>query len=329
MQLGRAEERLDRQAARPRSWSAQAREEATAAIAELRDLARGISPPVLADRGLEAAVQSLADRAGAEVPVNAEIPTPAAAGGRERRLLRRRRGADQRRQAPPGRAVRVTIWPSTTSSLIVGRRRRPGRGRPGRRRADGPAAAGRGARRLAAGDKPGRARGRRPGGAAVRVVIVEDQRAAARGPGRAAARERDRGRRPGRGRARAAADRRRPQAGPGDLRRAPAAHIHRRGDPGRARGAAPPPRAGDTGALPVRRAGLLGRAAATGESGVGYLLKERVSEVRTFLDAVHRVAAGGTALDREVVSLLVRERHGAAAIARSTRSPRANARRSS
>jgi DNA-binding NarL/FixJ family response regulator len=48
---------------------------------------------------------------------------------------------------------------------------------------------------------------------------------------------------------------------------------------------------------------------ASGESGVGYLLKERVSEVRTFVDAVRRVAAGGTALDREVVSSLVRERH--------------------
>ena len=45
-----------------------------------------------------------------------------------------------------------------------------------------------------------------------------------------------------------------------------------------------------------------------GEGGVGYLLKERISEVRTFLDAVHRVAAGGTALDREVVSSLVRLR---------------------
>lgn len=56
-----------------------------------------------------------------------------------------------------------------------------------------------------------------------------------------------------------------------------------------------------------------GELLSTGQSGVGYLLKERVSEVRTFLDAVHRVAAGGTALDREVVSLLVRERHGAAA----------------
>jgi DNA-binding NarL/FixJ family response regulator len=47
-----------------------------------------------------------------------------------------------------------------------------------------------------------------------------------------------------------------------------------------------------------------------GESGVGYLLKERVSEVRTFVDAVRRVAGGGTALDREVVASLVRDRAG-------------------
>jgi DNA-binding NarL/FixJ family response regulator len=47
-----------------------------------------------------------------------------------------------------------------------------------------------------------------------------------------------------------------------------------------------------------------------GDSGVGYLLKERVSEVRTFVDAVRRVAGGGTALDREVVSSLVRDRAG-------------------
>ena len=47
-----------------------------------------------------------------------------------------------------------------------------------------------------------------------------------------------------------------------------------------------------------------------GDSGVGYLLKERVSEVRTFIEAVRRVAGGGTALDREVVSSLVRDRTG-------------------
>ena len=43
-----------------------------------------------------------------------------------------------------------------------------------------------------------------------------------------------------------------------------------------------------------------------GSGGVGYLLKERVAEVRTFVDAVERVAEGGTVLDREVVSQLVR-----------------------
>jgi DNA-binding NarL/FixJ family response regulator len=53
-----------------------------------------------------------------------------------------------------------------------------------------------------------------------------------------------------------------------------------------------------------------GELLASGEGGVGYLLKERVSEVRMFLDAVDRVAGGGTALDREVVATLVRERNG-------------------
>jgi DNA-binding NarL/FixJ family response regulator len=47
---------------------------------------------------------------------------------------------------------------------------------------------------------------------------------------------------------------------------------------------------------------------ASGEGGIGYLLKERVGEVRAFLDAVRRVAAGGTALDREVVAELVSKR---------------------
>jgi DNA-binding NarL/FixJ family response regulator len=51
-----------------------------------------------------------------------------------------------------------------------------------------------------------------------------------------------------------------------------------------------------------------GELLASGESGVGYLLKERVSEVRTFVESVKRVAAGGTALDREVVSSLIADR---------------------
>jgi DNA-binding NarL/FixJ family response regulator len=40
-------------------------------------------------------------------------------------------------------------------------------------------------------------------------------------------------------------------------------------------------------------------------SGVGYLLKDRVRDVPEFVDAVERVAAGGTAFDPEVVKTLV------------------------
>jgi DNA-binding NarL/FixJ family response regulator len=43
---------------------------------------------------------------------------------------------------------------------------------------------------------------------------------------------------------------------------------------------------------------------ATSSSGVGYLLKDRVADVGEFLDALTRVAKGGTALDPEVVTQL-------------------------
>jgi DNA-binding NarL/FixJ family response regulator len=49
---------------------------------------------------------------------------------------------------------------------------------------------------------------------------------------------------------------------------------------------------------------------AAGSSGIGYLLKDRVANVTEFTDAIARVAAGGTALDPEVVSgLLNASRH--------------------
>ncbi|WP_432521547.1 response regulator transcription factor [Kineococcus sp. SYSU DK006] len=41
-------------------------------------------------------------------------------------------------------------------------------------------------------------------------------------------------------------------------------------------------------------------------AGVGYLLKDRVADSAEFLDGVERVAAGGTALDAEVVAQLLR-----------------------
>ncbi|WP_035849384.1 response regulator transcription factor [Kitasatospora azatica] len=48
---------------------------------------------------------------------------------------------------------------------------------------------------------------------------------------------------------------------------------------------------------------------ASNTSGVGYLLKERVANVDDFVEALQRVAAGGTALDPEVVAQLLVRRH--------------------
>ena len=47
---------------------------------------------------------------------------------------------------------------------------------------------------------------------------------------------------------------------------------------------------------------------ADGEGGIGYLLKDRIMDVEDFVEAVRRVAAGGTALDPEVVAQLVSRR---------------------
>ena len=80
--------------------------DARAAVEELRELAAGIHPAVLTQRGLDAALESLATRA----PVPGRATTSALDErlpdrGRERRLLLRRRGARERRQAR-GRHVR-------------------------------------------------------------------------------------------------------------------------------------------------------------------------------------------------------------------------------
>jgi DNA-binding NarL/FixJ family response regulator len=47
---------------------------------------------------------------------------------------------------------------------------------------------------------------------------------------------------------------------------------------------------------------------ASGATGLGYLLKERVGRVEQFLDVLHRVAGGGTAIDPDVVAQLLTRR---------------------
>jgi signal transduction histidine kinase len=74
MSLGMAEQKLaDAEPAAARELLAEARVGAEQALRELRDLARGIHPPVLTDRGLEVAVRSLADLSPIRVSVDADL----------------------------------------------------------------------------------------------------------------------------------------------------------------------------------------------------------------------------------------------------------------
>jgi DNA-binding NarL/FixJ family response regulator len=72
--------------------------------------------------------------------------------------------------------------------------------------------------------------------------------------------------------------------------------------------------------------GLALKLLADSAESVGYLLKDRISEVDDFVAAVRRVAGGGSALDPIIVSTLC---HGSAMTIRSAGSPLASARCSS
>ncbi|MEV4134216.1 sensor histidine kinase [Dactylosporangium sp. NPDC049742] len=74
MKLGLAEELMARDPEAAMRLMAQAREHSGLALAELRDLVRGIHPPVLAERGLDGAVRALA--ISAPLPVDADVDLP-------------------------------------------------------------------------------------------------------------------------------------------------------------------------------------------------------------------------------------------------------------
>jgi signal transduction histidine kinase len=80
MDLGMAEERFDRDPESARELVGEAREEAKRALAELRDLARGIRPSLLTERGLAHAIAALAARspvpAQAQVDIERRPPAP-------------------------------------------------------------------------------------------------------------------------------------------------------------------------------------------------------------------------------------------------------------
>ncbi|MEV1328722.1 sensor histidine kinase [Micromonospora costi] len=74
MSLDAAERQLQRDPESARVLLVQARQASSAALQELRDLVRGIHPPVLADRGLPDAVRALALELVVDVEVDAAVP---------------------------------------------------------------------------------------------------------------------------------------------------------------------------------------------------------------------------------------------------------------
>ncbi|WP_237536386.1 histidine kinase [Streptomyces sp. SID5785] len=74
MTLDAAEHRLDEDPEAVRALLAEARASSSAALRELRDLVRGIHPPVLADRGLADAVRSLALLSPLDTEVTVDLP---------------------------------------------------------------------------------------------------------------------------------------------------------------------------------------------------------------------------------------------------------------
>ncbi len=73
MSLGMAEEKLQSDPEAARALLAEARSGAREALEELRDLARGIRPPILTDRGLEAAIGALVARAPLDVMLSVDV----------------------------------------------------------------------------------------------------------------------------------------------------------------------------------------------------------------------------------------------------------------
>jgi signal transduction histidine kinase len=77
MTLGRAKNRLGDKEPAVRTLIEEAHSEAMQAIAEIRDLTRGLHPPVLTDRGLDAALSAVAARSPVPVRLSVDVqPRP-------------------------------------------------------------------------------------------------------------------------------------------------------------------------------------------------------------------------------------------------------------
>ena len=312
MNLGMARERFESEPEPVRQALAAAHDEAVLALTELREFIRGLHPAVLNDRGLDAALSGLAARAPLPVRLRVDVPKPAAPGVEAVAYFIVSEAISQRGQARPGHPGRGDRDPVRRPAPHHRHRRRPRRRhacRGRRHRFARPGPAGRRGGWHAEHRQPARRAHHHHRGAAMRIVIAEDSVLLRDGLTRmltdggfevvAAV--------PDAAQLLKAVAEHRPELAVIDVRMPPthtdegikAALVIRRQFP-------------DVALLVLSQyveesyaTDLLSEAS----SSVGYLLKDRVAHVRDFLDALRRVAAGGTALDPEVVAqLLVRRR---------------------
>ena len=306
VQVGLAKRKLHSDPAAAEELLDRAGDELRLALEELRELARGIHPAILTDRGLNPALQALIDRA----PLDVELAD----------------GPAERLPAPIEAAAYFVVAESLTNvakyagaahAYGVGRAPERPRGRRGPRRrhrrrrprcGDRPARAG-GAphdhRRAPRRREPSGRRNPHPGEDPMRVVLADDSVLLREGVARLLE---DAG-------MEVVA-----QAGDGeDLLRKVSAHkpdvavvdvrmppTHT--DEGLRAAAEIRERFPNTGVLvlsAVHRGGPPMELLSDSAEGLGYLLKDRVSDLDRFVDAVRRVGEGGSALDPEVVSRLL------------------------
>lgn len=132
MDLGLAKEKLteDPQAAARMVDSAHG--EVKVALQELRDLARGIHPAVLTDRGLDAALSSVASRCTVPVQVEVDLPGRPVPHDRGDRVLHRLRAAAEREQAQWGEPGRGGCVAGSGPADVAGHGQRAGWGVGGR-----------------------------------------------------------------------------------------------------------------------------------------------------------------------------------------------------
>ena len=102
MDLGLAKEKLTEDPQAAARMVDEAHGEVKIALQELRDLARGIHPAVLTDRGLDAALSAVAARCTVPVQVEVDLPARPAPRHRGHRLLHGLRAAAEHQQAQPG-----------------------------------------------------------------------------------------------------------------------------------------------------------------------------------------------------------------------------------